>query len=271
MRGKHGHRRRCRIPRRLIPAHAGKTARAMCGHATCAAHPRACGENGNPVKQRYFARGSSPRMRGKRFHRLGRGLGRRLIPAHAGKTQFFALAMKVKQAHPRACGENCVNSGAPKQRSGSSPRMRGKPRRSLRIDVSTGLIPAHAGKTQQALLLPRLPRAHPRACGENAASAAREKEEKGSSPRMRGKPKQSCFIFSCEGLIPAHAGKTSIEGTTLTTGRAHPRACGENFTSLKTLPRSLGSSPRMRGKRLSRLYRGQARGLIPAHAGKTKP
>ena len=51
---------------------------------------------------------------------------------------------------------------------------------------------------------------------------------------------------------------------------AHPRACGENNCGLaKPAPRR-GSSPRMRGKLRSARAANKARGLIPAHAGKTR-
>ena len=50
------------------------------------AHPRACGENETQEPHAQKIRGSSPRMRGKRFSRLDDLAGNRLIPAHAGKT-----------------------------------------------------------------------------------------------------------------------------------------------------------------------------------------
>ena len=86
MRGKRRHSEQRRIPRRLIPAHAGKTLACDRGRSTRRAHPRACGENfkdGGSVEPQ---QGSSPRMRGKLSSLLGRLLRPRLIPAHAGKT-----------------------------------------------------------------------------------------------------------------------------------------------------------------------------------------
>ena len=50
---------------------------------------------------------------------------------------------------------------------GSSPRMRGKLRRTFRLGLARRLIPAHAGKTALFLVLVKGDRAHPRACGEN--------------------------------------------------------------------------------------------------------
>ena len=71
-------------------------------------------------------------------------------------------------------------------------------------------------------------------------------------------------------LIPAHAGKTPASRSCSRWSRAHPRACGENESAGRLFPRSQGSSPRMRGKRRLGGGGGCRRGLIPAHAGKTR-
>ena len=113
--------------------------------------------------------------------------------------------------------------------------------------------------------------AHPRACGENLAHIPELSFPAGSSPRMRGKHTVSAGRSRRRGLIPAHAGKTREPGKARSQARAHPRACGENVSTVtKRWPRK-GSSPRMRGKRLSPAIRDLAPGLIPAHAGKTHP
>ena len=91
-----------------------------------------------------------------------------------------------------------------------------------------GLIPAHAGKTTGALTLETVYRAHPRACGENAVRAARALKVAGSSPRMRGKLGLTQAPLADGGLIPAHAGKTSLPFSKISAISAHPRACGEN-------------------------------------------
>ena len=50
--------------------------------------------------------------------------------------------------------------------------------------------------------------AHPRVCGENVADATVESLYDGSSPRVRGKPRDIEKAFLTGGLIPACAGKT---------------------------------------------------------------
>ena len=130
-------------PSGLIPAHAGKTP--PCRHADLAvwAHPRSRGEN--VICSIIYAAppGSSPLTRGKRCGRcppgsspLTRGkpatpadgeFERRLIPAHAGKTDKCSQWSCWWPAHPRSRGENQVSSRLPLSFSGSSPLTRGKP------------------------------------------------------------------------------------------------------------------------------------------------
>ena len=131
------------------------------------------------------------------------------------------------------------------------------------------LIPAHAGKTQRARDLPSWARAHPRSCGENAKGAGSALLGAGSSPLMRGKPRLVEVTENRDGLIPAHAGKTPPSGPCRARARAHPRSCGENTIQGATSCGYTGSSPLMRGKQISEKHELCARGLIPAHAGKT--
>ena len=70
-------------------------------------------------------------------------------------------------------------------------------------------------------------------------------------------------------LIPAHAGKTTVDEAWAFDAEAHPRSRGENLTVRGRCPLSRGSSPLTRGKLWVRSFLARSRGLIPAHAGKT--
>ena len=70
-------------------------------------------------------------------------------------------------------------------------------------------------------------------------------------------------------LIPACAGKTTSDSSSLTLSRAHPRVCGENPLKIAVTNETTGSSPRVRGKRHCSVCAGNSSGLIPACAGKT--
>ena len=269
VRGKRG--RVCRFvcSSRLIPARAGKTASSSPMVTIRRAHPRACGENRVPAGIVAGHPGSSPRVRGKPVvdrHPLAR---RRLIPARAGKTPRGPDPPSPVRAHPRACGENCAPWRVRHLCWGSSPRVRGKrPFPQLRAGAP-GLIPARAGKTPAASPATDPTWAHPRACGENAASSRQSSFVAGSSPRVRGKRGGDDALAAAPGLIPARAGKTPTRPPASSTRAAHPRACGENVRALLVSVSRVGSSPRVRGKQQPARAVGWHHGLIPARAGKT--
>ena len=91
----------------------------------------------------------------------------------------------------------------------------------------------------------------------------------GSSPLTRGKPGDRARDARPEGLIPAHAGKTSSRSPRRSGRRAHPRSRGENCHAGGTQAARGGSSPLTRGKLSVTAELTVMVGLIPAHAGKT--
>ena len=212
----------------LIPAHAGKTSRALSALGNLGAHPRSRGENESRLTERLTRWGSSPLTRGKRRRAPARWLQVRLIPAHAGKTRQSLACPCCRQAHPRSRGEHDPLKDIPGVEEGSSPLTRGK-----LYGVGYGrrvhrLIPAHAGKTWVRTPTPQLRPAHPRSRGENVLSGAVVAAIIGSSPLTRGKRPTAPEIVVVTGLIPAHAGKTQRTSGELQTGTAHPRSRGEN-------------------------------------------
>ena len=92
----------------------------------------------------------------------------------------------------------------------------------------------------------------------------------GSSPLTRGKRLETLDPTRVGGLIPAHAGKTWPLRTRTVARPAHPRSRGENGNALVAAVNPTGSSPLTRGKQGVDRRGGPARGLIPAHAGKTR-
>ena len=269
VRGKPPSRRLQRPRPRLIPARAGKTSAKPPPTPPARAHPRACGENLGTVTVSWRWSGSSPRVRGKQGDRGSVCWWEGLIPARAGKTLRGPSWPAALRAHPRACGENPGGASSCRRRSGSSPRVRGKPVGVRARGLVAGLIPARAGKTSPDDEDQRCARAHPRACGENAAAISPAVMIAGSSPRVRGKLNVRGGGGTAGRLIPARAGKTSAGNRIGWTTAAHPRACGENANMLIRECWERGSSPRVRGKRSQRRRRDEAPRLIPARAGKT--
>ena len=167
------------------------------------------------------------------------------------------------------CGENAAGGGKNEFSQGSSPRVRGKPASAILVQLGERLIPACAGKTPPKAHWSPTDGAHPRVCGENVVPRALAGVTAGSSPRVRGKQALPVRARLATGLIPACAGKT-WRGRRFPWGsRAHPRVCGENADGAITALSIGGSSPRVRGKRRTRLSLAWKVRLIPACAGKT--
>ena len=233
------------------------------------AHPRSRGENPSRTSPRRSSPGSSPLTRGKQAgggFDLTRG---GLIPAHAGKTRLHYTSGTMYRAHPRSRGENRNWPATQPLARGSSPLTRGKLIQTLLRRKLQRLIPAHAGKTREAGTSRMPSRAHPRSRGENGGGWWDVQLGRGSSPLTRGKPLlPTCGIASMR-LIPAHAGKTKYSTPSGRRCAAHPRSRGENRVCHYQVSGRAGSSPLTRGKPDRVRRAGPARGLIPAHAGKT--
>ena len=193
-------------------------------------------------------KGSSPLTRGKHLAIADEALRAGLIPAHAGKTLRATAGTAKCAAHPRSRGENRARRGADCFGEGSSPLTRGKPVHAATAHMTTGLIPAHAGKTRTPSRRSRAPRAHPRSRGENSVRAGGSGLSKGSSPLTRGKLGRALTSNAGHGLIPAHAGKTGVPAWTPGARPAHPRSRGENCAGLGAQGLAWGSSPLTRGK-----------------------
>ena len=171
----------------LIPAHAGKTHTPQHATASAEAHPRSRGENQPAYPVDLIAVGSSPLTRGKRTKTPQSGVHIRLIPAHAGKTQYSRPHPKLRRAHPRSRGENVRAVGQAFTNGGSSPLTRGKPVGGDGAHERGRLIPAHAGKTVVYCLPASAVAAHPRSRGENLHALDASERAWGSSPLTRGK------------------------------------------------------------------------------------
>ena len=218
----------------------------------CRAHPRSRGENSKYSIDSISKQGSSPLTRGKPRHGGGAWWSVGLIPAHAGKTHRLAALGFVLGAHPRSRGENGADALALVRNEGSSPLTRGKLDSQENVSLREGLIPAHAGKTSPTRRAAAPQRAHPRSRGENTLRAKSACKGSGSSPLTRGKPRRRPRSRQRPGLIPAHAGKTSMVRPIPVRRAAHPRSRGENTFIVTPWCQGEGSSPLTRGKRSTR-------------------
>ena len=112
---------------------------------------------------------------------------------------------------------------------------------------------------------------HPRACGELVFTLSVRYFLAGSSPRMRGTPKPRYINIAIYRFIPAHAGNSHLRLKVFGVQTVHPRACGELAHLVGSRLPVAGSSPRMRGTRLTNAAAPSAGRFIPAHAGNSRP
>ena len=181
------------------------------------------------------------------------------------------MRTRHRTAHPRSRGENGRSTRGELICSGSSPLTRGKRANARLRRGQARLIPAHAGKTPGAMGVTRRRTAHPRSRGENQGEVPGVGVLLGSSPLTRGKPTLGIALIYPPRLIPAHAGKTSPSKSPKADSAAHPRSRGENVAISLLVAYMQGSSPLTRGKRCPSVRFRGLHGLIPAHAGKTRP
>ena len=171
-------------------------------------------------------------MRGKPANFCVKLYFTRITPADAGKTLKFGATKIHIWDHPRGCGENAFFTIATGTNLGSPPRMRGKPKYDNHADKVNGITPADAGKTQRKSTFVCASKDHPRGCGENISRAVGFGGERGSPPRMRGKPNNMIYIFISIRITPADAGKTTLGIIKFVINQDHPRGCGENFPTV---------------------------------------
>ena len=232
-------------------------------------HPRVCGEHRCSFHNLLALAGSSPRMRGTPLICFLMSANAGIIPAYAGNTSQCAALRALLRDHPRVCGEHLYRPFSGGYSRGSSPRMRGTRKEVSDEPKGLGIIPAYAGNTMDLIRAMAVLRDHPRVCGEHVRLSSPSSRESGSSPRMRGTPREGAYGKAIDGIIPAYAGNTRFCPSLSKRSRDHPRVCGEHRPSGWIALVMSGSSPRMRGtRRIFRLVSSRM-GIIPAYAGNT--
>ena len=174
--------------------------------------------------------GSSPQVRGALHGHLDVERAYGIIPAGAGSTSFTASICSCVWDHPRRCGEHDGALVRGYEMIGSSPQVRGAPRRPGTAAISR--------------------RDHPRRCGEHVEPDGSYRPLSGSSPQVRG-----ALCHAVRERPPP---------------RDHPRRCGEHSFTAPIDASYLGSSPQVRGARWRPRARRASPGIIPAGAGSTK-
>ena len=135
--------------------------------------------------------------------------------------------------------------------------------------LEVGIIPACAGSTPQMTHSISITWDHPRMCGEHGTPFSSSLSLMGSSPHVRGARRDMDPVQPAAGIIPACAGSTTGSPGRAHSRRDHPRMCGEHTKELAIGECTVGSSPHVRGARLTLSTQPPATGIIPACAGST--
>ena len=133
--------------RRIIPAYAGSTARAMSRQVAPWDHPRIRGEHPRRGAGPHRGAGSSPHTRGARYRISRSDPAPRIIPAYAGSTARHPRSRRRPRDHPRIRGEHHAKAFEAWNVQGSSPHTRGAPRCRGAGPAPGRIIPAYAGST----------------------------------------------------------------------------------------------------------------------------
>ena len=171
----------------------------------------------------------------------------RFIPACAGNAGKITEDSGKTSVHPRVCGERCRSRSSAVSCSGSSPRVRGTRKHHHPFQFWRRFIPACAGNASIWCSISISIPVHPRVCGERSLIASSIALSSGSSPRVRGTPRQ----------VAESRPRRQV----------HPRVCGERKSALRRAAISNGSSPRVRGTLWGFMQTLPALRFIPACAG----
>ncbi|GKW16748.1 hypothetical protein PEC301937_26970 [Pectobacterium carotovorum subsp. carotovorum] len=131
-------------------------------------------------------------------------------------------------------------------------------------------IPAGAGNTSAARVLPLLMSVYPRWRGEHYCASVKRWPISGLSPLARGTPHLSKLLFIRGRFIPAGAGNTSLRQYGRSANAVYPRWRGEHLYGNRPSYPKNGLSPLARGTQIPRAGWCQCGRFIPAGAGNTR-
>ncbi len=175
----------------------------------------------------------------------------RLTPTRVGTSGFRLGVVRVRAAHPHACGDFGTPLGLAFLRDGSPPRVWGLRATSMVSRRKVRLTPTRVGTSPPRSRCRQRAPAHPHACGDFVGPAARPRPDRRLTPTRVGTSRPSCAPSN-----PA---------------AAHPHACGD-FSSMTTItPMSDGSPPRVWGLLHQRRPHRRPRRLTPTRVGTSLP
>ena len=150
-------------------------------------------------------------------------------PPHArGRRYYATFPCYCSTDHPRMRGEDLGSNLTKRFLDGSPPHARGRLKSAWDGVTDFGITPACAGKTGGDRQKCPAPPDHPRMRGEDIFPPRTLIFPLGSPPHARGRQGLMPGGYSCSGITPACAGKTSSAATLRTSPGDHPRMRGED-------------------------------------------
>ena len=131
---------------------------------------------------------------------------------------------------------------------GSSPRVWGQVPIGVIRNPIVGIIPTRMGTSDNYTVDGDLFRDHPHAYGDKNQVQRKGLQYIGSSPRVWGQDKHSCYRYECRWIIPTRMGTSSLETEYLSIIKDHPHAYGDKVVKETILKCLMGSSPRVWGQ-----------------------
>ena len=175
------------INERYIPASAGEAPFSLPTSYAAPVHPRECGGSEWIGRLRDKVKGTSPRVRGKLPTVETQYVCTGYIPASAGEARTSDSKRAVPTVHPRECGGSVVGVRKRNERTGTSPRVRGKHGICRVGNIDGRYIPASAGEAVETGQRGQGQQVHPRECGGSIPHPCGRRSGPGTSPRVRGK------------------------------------------------------------------------------------
>ena len=175
----------------------------------------------------------------------------------------------LPQDHLRVCGADATTICAPEVVTGSSPRVRSRPR-SVRLQRgSKRIISACAEQTPASPRLLTCSRDHLRVCGADTTTQRPVLGTFGSSPRVRSRLVHRVRGLHPTGIISACAEQTSGSPRSPPRARDHLRVCGADLGMRPSESAYSGSSPRVRSRPAESIQKFTKGGIISACAEQT--
>ena len=165
------------------------------------------------------------------------------------------------------CGERAGAQSRIAPRRGSSPRVWGTGNYTVCRAGEPRFIPTCVGNgSRTSSWCPRWT-VHPHVCGERAPKAQAEPGSPGSSPRVWGTGNISIALHECVWFIPTCVGNGIIPEESRIVVAVHPHVCGERPVSGNFATILGGSSPRVWGTVVARVFRLRVARFIPTCVG----